>query len=181
MDSHRATSAARLNLLGLLGTSGVLLVAFTDQLVLGELPCPLCLLQRAGFVGIGIGFLLNLRCGASPAHYGVILISAIAGALVASRQVMLHIVPGSGAYGSALFGLHFYTWALIGFAAAVLFAALTLFVEKFGERTGAASTPWPRVAAWLFVLVVAANAVSTLLECGLGPCADNPTGYLWLE
>jgi hypothetical protein len=33
----------------------------------------------------------------------------------------------------------------------------------------------------LFLLVVAGNLVSTLLECGVGPCADNPTSYLWLQ
>ncbi|OZA78931.1 MAG: hypothetical protein B7X76_09550, partial [Azorhizobium sp. 39-67-5] len=39
-----------LNALGLLGVCAVLAVAFFDQLVFGDLPCPLCLLQRAGFV-----------------------------------------------------------------------------------------------------------------------------------
>jgi hypothetical protein len=34
--------------------------------------------------------------------------------------------------------------------------------------------------AWLFLLLVAGNLVSTLLECGVGPCADNPTNYIWL-
>ncbi len=50
-----------LNVLGLLGISGVLLVAFIYQLVLGELPCPLCLLQRGAFVALGLGFLFNIR------------------------------------------------------------------------------------------------------------------------
>ena len=68
MAIDNATLAARLNLLGLLGVNAVLLVAFYYQLAQGELPCPLCLLQRAGFVAAGIGFLLNLRCGGVPAH-----------------------------------------------------------------------------------------------------------------
>ncbi len=42
-----------LNAVGLLAISAVLAVAFFDQLVFGDLPCPLCLLQRAGFVGAG--------------------------------------------------------------------------------------------------------------------------------
>ncbi len=35
-------------------------------------------------------------------------------------------------------------------------------------------------ASWLFVVVAAANVASFLLECGFGPCPDNPVGYLWL-
>jgi hypothetical protein len=31
--------------------------------------------------------------------------------------------------------------------------------------------------AWLFALVALGNAVSTLLQCGFGPCPDNPTRY----
>ena len=56
-----------LNLLGLLGVSLVLLVAFYYQLFLNELPCPLCLLQRGCFVALGIGFALNLSVAALAA------------------------------------------------------------------------------------------------------------------
>ena len=37
-----------------------------------------------------------------------------------------------------------------------------------------------RAACRLFLVVAAANVVSFLLECGLGPCPDDPVGYLWL-
>ncbi|WP_415069892.1 hypothetical protein [Polynucleobacter necessarius] len=36
----------------------------------------------------------------------------------------------------------------------------------------------------LFILLVFGNLVSTLLECGIGPCADDPVKYeglLWLR
>lgn len=171
-----------LNALALLGIVGVLAMAFGMQLVLHELPCPLCLLQRAAFIAVGIGFLLNLRFGSSPAHYGVVLASAVAGAAMSLRQVLLHIVPGTGEYGSALFGLHLYTWGFVGFAATILYVAGLLFLEAraarlpAGPRAGTLSTP----ASWLFVLLVAANLVSVLLECGVGPCDDNPTYYHWL-
>ena len=42
--------SVRLNALGLLAVSAVLLVAFFDQLVPHDLPCPLCILQRAGML-----------------------------------------------------------------------------------------------------------------------------------
>ena len=170
-----------LNTLGLAGVSAVLLVAFFYQLVLGELPCPLCLLQRGAFVALGIGFLLNVWLGSSMAHYGIVIVSAVIGAATSARQVLLHIEPGDEGYGSALFGLHFYSWALVGFAGYLVYAGILLFVES-GNRAsprGPADT-LGRAAAWLFLLLVAGNLVSTLLECGVGPCADNPVKYDWL-
>ncbi len=55
--------ARTLNALGLLGCCAILLVAFGYQFALGELPCPLCLLQRAAFAASGVGFALNVRFG----------------------------------------------------------------------------------------------------------------------
>jgi disulfide bond formation protein DsbB len=171
-----------LNVIGLLGVCGVLAVAFGLQFALHELPCPLCLLQRAAFIAGGIGFMLNIRFGSSSAHYGVILVSAVAGAAMSLRQVLLHIVPGTGEYGSALFGLHLYTWGFVGFAATILYVAALLFLEAqaarqtAGPRDGVISS----AISWLFVILVAANLASTLLECGVGPCDDDPTYYHWL-
>jgi len=44
-----------------------------------------------------------------------------------------------------------------------------------GEPAGAAA----KLACWIFMLLAAANAAAFLAECGLGPCPDDPTGYLW--
>ena len=173
-----------LNILGLLGISAILIVAFFYQLVLGELPCPLCLLQRGAFVALGLGFLLNIRFGSSAAHYGLIVVSAVIGAGTSLRQVLLHILPGDPGYGSTFLGLHFYTWALVVFAGTILYAGLLLFLEADNPPSEPAPRPVDRLAAvslWLFVLLVAGNLASTLLECGVGPCADNPTVYDWLH
>ena len=48
-----------LNALGVLAVCIVLLTAFYDQFTGGGLPCPLCLLQRIGFVGVLCGLLLT--------------------------------------------------------------------------------------------------------------------------
>ncbi len=61
----------RLNALGLFSISAVLLFAFIDQSVLNDLPRPLCILQRAGFVVTGFGLALNLRFGPRTSHYAV--------------------------------------------------------------------------------------------------------------
>jgi disulfide bond formation protein DsbB len=178
------TALARtLNALALLGICAVLAIAFYWQLARGELPCPLCLLQRAAFVGAGLGFMLNVRFGSAEAHYGVAIVSALVGVAVAARQVLLHIVPNTGSYGSALLGWHFYTWALVAFFLIALFAAGLLFIEgQFAEGvSGWRPTATAQVLGWVFVLFALGNAVSTLLECGFGPCPDKPTGYELLQ
>ena len=66
-----------LNAIALLLVCVVLIAAFYYQFTLYELPCPLCLLQRVGFVAVGFGLALNLLYGARPHHYGIMLIGAI--------------------------------------------------------------------------------------------------------
>jgi disulfide bond formation protein DsbB len=174
-----ATVARGLNVFAVLAIGGIFLFAFYWQLVRGELPCPLCLVQRLGLLGAGLGFALNVRFGSSESHYGVVIVSALVGGAAAARQILLHIVPDTGSYGSALYGWHFYTWALVAFVAIAAFAGLLLFIEaQFVEGTHDLR---PSLVAqgvgWLFVALALANAVSTLLLCGFGSCPDNPTGY----
>ena len=52
-----------LNALGLIAVDTVLALAFIDQLWFRDLPCPLCILQRAGFTAAGFGLALNLLFG----------------------------------------------------------------------------------------------------------------------
>jgi disulfide bond formation protein DsbB len=174
----------RLNALGLVAISAVLLVAFADQLFLNDLPCPLCILQRAGFVVAGFGLALNLRFGPRPSHYGLTIIGALAGAAIAGRQILIHVLPGSGSYGSALFGLHFYTWAFVVFSLIVLgTAVMLLFDRQFAgeEYAGLRLTGLSLVAFALLTLLALGNGVSTMLECAGGLCPDSPTEYLLLR
>jgi hypothetical protein len=128
---------------------------------------------------------LNIRFGPRPSHYAVSLLSAVAGAGFAMRQVLLHIVPGDPGYGTALLGYHYYSWAFIGFAAAiVLIAVMLLFDGQFiGADSGKpAAIGWlGRGGAWLVIALVALNVISTLLECGFGACPDNPETYQLLK
>src|SRR5437870_11156804 len=122
--------AMTLNALGLYGIALVLLVAFAAQLLLHELPCPLCLLQRIQFAMLAVGPILNIRFGARPSHYAVSLLTAVAGAAFAARQMLLHVMPGDSGYGSALVGYHYYTWAFIGFAVAIVALAAMLQIGR---------------------------------------------------
>lgn len=181
------TLSNRLNAIALLALAGVLAGAFVEQLLFRELPCPLCLLQRAGFAVVGVGLCLNVLCGPRPAHYGLMIGGAVIGGSVSLRQIALHIVPGTGAYGGAIFGLHLYTWAFLIFGAVVIGAAIMMLFERQfpapGEAAPAAGhrTALGLFAAGVFAVAVAGNVVSTVLECGGGLCPDNPTRYELLD
>jgi disulfide bond formation protein DsbB len=176
----------RLNAVGLLAVSAVLIFAFADQLLLSDLPCPLCILQRGAFVVAGFGLALNVRFGPRASHYALVLIGALAGAVVASRQVLIHIVPGTGTYGYALLGLHFYSWAFVIFVVMVLgTAVMLLFDRQFADDAVVKVstdrlTAFSKIAFVLFGLLALGNGLSTVLECAGGLCPDNPTGYLLL-
>lgn len=175
-----------LNTLFVLVVTSILLGAFTVQFYFQELPCPLCLLQRLAMLGVGFGAMLNVVVGPRPQHYGVALLSAIFGGVVAGRHILLHIVPESAPYGSAFLGLHLYTWSMLAFiGTGVLLSIMLLLDLQSGEPvpTSAAPQPLPRTAKIvlsLFVAVAAANGVCALLLCGLGTCPGDPTHYEWL-
>jgi disulfide bond formation protein DsbB len=177
--------AVQVNALGLYGVALVLATAFTAQLLLNELPCPLCLLQRIQFAMLAVGPILNVRFGPRPSHYALSLLAAAAGAAFAMRQILLHIMPGDPGYGSALLGYHYYTWAFIGFAVAiVLIAAMLLFDRQFKEDGPAQPVEvgaFASAAVWLVIALTALNVIATLLECGFGACPDNPVEYELLK
>ena len=174
-----------LNAIGLYAIALMLVAAFAAQLWLHELPCPLCLLQRVQFAMLAIGPILNLRYGPRPSHYGLTLLAAVLGAAVSARQIFLHIMPGDPGYGSALLGYHYYTWAFIGFAAAIVLIAIMLLFDRPFERAEDRETvpvnAFTHVAVWLVIALTALSVVSTLLECGFQACADNPTFYEMLK
>jgi disulfide bond formation protein DsbB len=176
------------NGLGAVGVILMLLGAFVLQFVQKELPCPLCNLQRVALVLCGFGFLLNLRFGSRPAHYGAIVLAALFGLAVSGRQLLLHIVPGDQGYGPPLMGLHLYTWAFAFFAAVLLGVAVLLLltgtarVEHDRLDGGHRTQPFgglSRLVAWLLIIVTLANAVASFALCGPLECPDNPTSY-WI-
>lgn len=172
-----------LNALALAVISAILAGAFAFQFALGEVPCPLCLLQRGGLIAAGLGFLLNLRFGIRPAHYGVALLGSVAGAAVSLRQILLHIAPGDPGFGSAVLGLHMYTWAFVAFVGLILGIGVLLILGS-EENTSASHgnrNAFATVVIAGFVFILAANLLFTLLECGLTQCPDDPTGYLILD
>ena len=99
---------------------------------------------------LAIGPILNVRYGPRPSHYALSLLAAAAGAAFATRQVLLHILPGDPGYGTALLGYHYYTWALIAFAVAILLISAMLLFDRQFEPGDPPQRPRPlRVARGL--------------------------------
>jgi disulfide bond formation protein DsbB len=107
------------------------------------------------------------------------ILGAVAGAVVSVRQMLLHIVPGSGSYGNAILDLHLYSWALIAFSLIIIGSAIMLlFDRQFAATERDRLKVLPVSAVVLFVSLVVANVVSTLAICGVGLCPETPGGYL---
>lgn len=172
-----------LNSLALAGICVSLLVAFFYQLVLGEIPCPLCMLQRYGLMLVGFGFFLNVRFGASAVHYAIIILSALTGAGASLRQVLLHIVPGTGGFGSEVLGYHMYTWGFVAFMSTIIFAAFMLIVDRnrLSNQSFHGATWLASLLGGLLLILGLGNLASNILVCGFAVCSGDPQGYIFFR
>lgn len=165
-----------LNALIIVILSGVLLSAYGVQFIWNEQPCPLCILQRLGMIGVAMGALLNVSNGIRMSHYGLMLLSAIVGGTVALRQISLHVCPGFSTFGIPVLGLSLYTWSFVVFVCVVCAVALLLFLydPKESDEKALPLNTWCKGAFSLIFFVTMANLVTTFLQCGFGPCVDVP-------
>jgi disulfide bond formation protein DsbB len=114
-------------IIGIVGVCLILGAALIAQFFYHEAPCPLCELQRAALVNIGLALILNIKYGNCVSHWAMVIISALAGMAVSIRQILLHVNDPVG-FGSAIVGLHMYTWCFIIFAVAIFASALMLLI-----------------------------------------------------
>jgi disulfide bond formation protein DsbB len=158
----------------LLGICVVLIEAFYYQLVKGELPCAFCNLIRVGFMLLGSGLLLNLRFGTNAWNYVLSALGALIGSLISLLFMFAKAPAWTTPTGSAVFGLHMYTWTYIMFTAAVMFCAVML-AFAWGNRDAAPApvagpyATFRSIATVAFILVVGANLVSAFLQNGFHP------------
>ena len=173
-------------LLGLIAVAGILTAAMAMQYAFGELPCPLCLLQRVTLFGFCVGTMLSFRWGFSWRNSGISLLFAVLLLIVSVRQTLLDIYPRPGhAYiGSAVLGLHMPVWSVLIALALVIAQAVQLIVSG-GQRQHPQANGFPAIAlaakiVSLYVVVLCAiNLVSVVLQCGLGEC--HTFGYQLLS
>jgi len=133
----------------------ILAGGFAVQLITGELPCPLCMMQRIALMLCAFGplhILLSARdgaltCRAAAVGNGMAIVAALLGAIASGRQVLLHILPGDPGFGAPVMELHRYTWGLIAFACQIAASAVMLIATVWLEEKpsyGAASPGGPR-------------------------------------
>ncbi len=163
-----------LNALMVIILCGILLGAFGVQFFMHEQPCPLCMLQRLGMIGVATGGLLNLWFGIRMSHYGLCLFGALTGGVVALRQISLHVCPNFPQYGIPVLGLSLYTWSFLVFVCVVLAVAFLLFLynPKESEVVPPSQNLLSYIAFGLIFSITFVNIVTTFLKCGFGPCAD---------
>lgn len=172
-----------INAIDALGLSFLLLIALVLQIELHELPCPLCILQRLGILGIAFGFLLNVQFKIHPGHYTLSLLAALLTAAISVRQIFLHVMPGDPGYGFPLLGLHLYTWVFLLCVAIIIYIAIIFSIfPQYSDRRAIKSKSkslkiLTQLAFAAVFLLTVFNGLSTYLECGFNPCPDNPVKY----
>ena len=173
-----------------LAYSVVMISAFYIQFVMGEFPCPLCMLQRYGMILATLGALfviMQARRGTlTTARYaqglGMGLLGVLAGASVSMRQIALHILPGDPGYGEPFLGLHLYTWAFITFAIVMIYVGAMLMLMPRGipqaPAVGTTARTVSTAIIWLFIGVVAANVIAIIVLEGFAlVLPDDPLSY----
>jgi disulfide bond formation protein DsbB len=169
------------NTAGLVIICLILLIAFADQLSRHDLPCPLCLLQRAGFAAVGLCLCMNLKEGIRISHYGLMILAALLGFFASLRQISLHTAPGDPGYGHPLLGLPLYVWCAIAFMIIIGLIALGMLFERSFTEKHPPPSRTNITLMWIFLILILANGISTLIECSRFICPDNPFGYRLLS
>jgi disulfide bond formation protein DsbB len=177
-----AVTLDRLILLGMLLTlSAILTAAMVMQYAFGEIPCPLCLLQRYAMFGCCFGLMQQLRSGVSERGTGVSLIFTLVLLVISVRQTLLDLFPRTGHdyIGSAVLGIHMPVWSVL--IAVALLAGFAIRFALFGSPRVApqeenTAVQWTAQALGAYVVLICAiNFLSVIAQCGLGEC--HTLGY----
>jgi disulfide bond formation protein DsbB len=161
--------------------AAVLTAAMVMQYAFGEIPCPLCLLQRFAIFGCCFGLMWQLRSDGPERGTGVSLIFSVLLLVIAVRQTLLDLFPRADHQyvGSAVFGVHMPVWSV--FVAAALLLGFAVRFALFGAPRAKPEAPNSAIhrlaqALGIYVVVICAiNFVSILAQCGIGEC--HTSGY----
>jgi disulfide bond formation protein DsbB len=168
-------------LLMLLALAAIISAAMAIQYAFGELPCPLCLLQRVAMFGVCFGIIQQLRNGTSERSTGLSLIFTILLLVISVRQTLLDLFPRPGHeyIGSAIFGIHMPVWSVL--IAMALLLGFAVKLALFGGSHAVPETEGKRMSRFIqglciYVIVICAiNFLSVVLQCGFGEC--HTSGY----
>ncbi len=120
--------------------AAILTMAMVLQLAFGEIPCPLCLLQRVAMLGCCFGLIQQLHAEESQRGAGIGLVFALLLLVISARQTLLDIVPrpGHSYVGQAVFGMHMPVWSVV--IAVALLLGFAIRFALFGGPHAAAMT-----------------------------------------
>ena len=165
----------------MLTMAAILTAAMVLQYDGGEIPCPLCLLQRVAMFGVCLGIIMHFRHGYSARNDGVSMLFALLLMILSVRQTLLDIYPrpGHSYIGSAVLGLHMPVWSVV-IAMAILAAFAIKFAilgdEHLRDRPPPAALGRLAKLASLYVIAIALiNFGSVILQCGVDAC--HTSGY----
>jgi len=172
-------------LLMLLILVAILTAAMVMQYAFGEIPCPLCLLQRFAMFGCCFGLVQQLRSGSTEHGTGIGLIFSILLLVISARQTLLDLSPrpGHDYVGSAIFGIHMPVWSV--FIAVALLLGFAVRLALFGgprsapEKNGSTIYRLVWGLAVYVVFICAVNFISVVAQCGMGEC--HTFGYRLLQ
>jgi len=174
-------------LLMMLVLAAILTAAMAMQYIGGELPCPLCLLQRVALFGVCFGIIATFRFGDWGRNTGLGLLFAIFLLVVSVRQSLLDIYPRPGhAYiGSAVFGIHMPVWCVLIALALLIAYSVKLAVLDSRDARAVPLVEFPalaraaRAAGAYVVMLCAINLISVVVQCGFDAC--HTSGYRLLQ
>ncbi|WEG74209.1 disulfide bond formation protein B [Vagococcus intermedius] len=159
------------------------------QFILGELPCPLCVIQRYSMMLAVVGPIYiivstlkgEINIQKFAIGYGMSIIAACVGMISSVRQILLHISPEDPGFGGAFLGIHFYTWSLVTFFIVIVFCAANLiFADKLVPPADEI-TPFVGVAklvVWVFFVIVIIAFIAMIFQQGFNfLLPDDPTEY----
>lgn len=181
-----------LGLLANVGFVGVIMLALwgslSAQFMFNEMPCPLCMLQKYGMIFAAMGPIYILvsrqRNELTYRKYmtgmGISLVSSFFGAVYSARQMIFHF--SDEGYGAAFFGLHFYTWSFIMFAAIILYCGVMLaFQDNFmpsNEKYSSLIENGIQLVLIIFFITMVVVFLSVTFELGFNfILPDDPTQY----
>ncbi len=156
--------------------AAILTAAMVMQYAFGEIPCPLCLLQRVAMFGCCFGLIVQLRSDNSERGTGIALIFAVLLLVISVRQTLLDLFPRPGHeyIGSAVFGIHLPVWSVIIAVALLLGFAIRLALFGGAHAAAAAERTPLRTAVQLLgayvIAICAINFLSVVAQCGLDQC-----------
>ncbi len=191
-DTNKQQTLATLLSIYLLGMIAVIAAILTAAMVLqyanGEIPCPLCFLQRVAMFGVCFGIILQFRHGFSYRNTGMSMIFSLFLLIVSVRQTLLDIYPRPGHeyIGTSVFGLHMPVWSILIAVALLIAFAFQLIVWGGNSQlqhkslTRQSSLRVLATALSLYVIAIGViNFVSVGVQCGIDEC--HTFGYALLK